>query len=167
MWPTDPIKIMECRRKMSLAQKKRFQREKNPMEGRHLSDVAKEKLRKAHLGKKLSEDHKKKLSASRSGEKNWNRGKKMSEAHYLSVLIALFLIGTFCLGVISGYAIGHAQGVEYQKTQPIQISVDTYQNSGTTHQSWVVNVTNEGFVNLWPEYVPNFTFYKITKYRGV
>lgn len=46
-----------------------------------LSLEAREKIRQANLGRKFSEETKRKISESRTGEKNWNYGKKLPEWH--------------------------------------------------------------------------------------
>lgn len=68
---------LETRRKMSENGK-----------GRHLSEQAKEKLKKANLGKvgywsgkKRSEEFKKKISQKLKGHSGWNKGKHLSEEH--------------------------------------------------------------------------------------
>ena len=82
------------------------------------------------------------------------------------IILALAFVAVAVSSVIS-YQMGFQKGVDYQKEQPFEITIDTYQNNGTDHYSTVFNVTNEGFVALWPDYVPDFTFYKIMKYKGV
>ena len=59
---------IETRGKMSLAQT-----------GKKLSKEHKEKLRKIHLGRKCTEETKRKISEGRQGEKHWNYGKHLSE----------------------------------------------------------------------------------------
>jgi group I intron endonuclease len=79
----------ETKEKISQALKRFYKDNPNPMLGRHQSDEAKDKISKANKGKVLSEDHKKKLSEDRIGEKHWNYNKpssietrqRISEAH--------------------------------------------------------------------------------------
>jgi len=83
------------------------------------------------------------------------------------LILAIVLLISLPTGIEGGYEAGYQAGIQHQKDQPLQINIDTYRDNGTTHYSNVFEVTNEGFVNLWPEYVENFTFYKITKYQGI
>lgn len=53
----------QTRNRLSDALKRRWQRESNPMLGRHHSEASKEKMRQSHLGQSrpLSEEHKEKI----------------------------------------------------------------------------------------------------------
>ncbi len=57
--------------------------------GRKLSDEHRKKLSEAHKGKKLSDEHKKKLSDAKKGNKAWNKGKKASDEHRKKISEAL------------------------------------------------------------------------------
>lgn len=77
-------------------------------------------------------------------------------------MFAVALIGMMIIGILLGFVIG----TQYQKEQPVLIDIETYQNTGTTHYSSVADITNENFLYLWPDAVPNFTCYKIASHKG-
>ena len=52
-----------------------------PMSGRRLSDDHKKKISESHKGIKPSNETKKKLSESHKGQIPWNKGQKLSEEH--------------------------------------------------------------------------------------
>ena len=68
----------ENKRKNSEAQK-----------GKHLSEITKEKIRKSHIGKKHSQETRRKLSESRKGNRNpnWKGGQITSFQGYVLVLM--------------------------------------------------------------------------------
>lgn len=56
-----------------------YKKENHPMYGKHLSDTTKEKIRQANLGKKHTEETRKRMSESRKGSRNANYGKKWTD----------------------------------------------------------------------------------------
>jgi hypothetical protein len=72
----------EHRKKLSEAKKGKYIGENNPWYGRHHTAVAKLKMKKAHTGKILSEQHKKNIGLA-------GLGKKLSEEHKNKIHLAL------------------------------------------------------------------------------
>ena len=66
----------ELKKKMSEAQKKRYENSPGTMKGKHMSEEAKQKLREANLGKKQSEETKQKRKEALAKLKWYNNGKK-------------------------------------------------------------------------------------------
>ena len=75
-------RMSEAKKNMSLETKKKMSEARksknNPFYGKHHSDESKKKLREAHIGKKLSEEHRNKIGAAMKGNK-YALGCKRSE----------------------------------------------------------------------------------------